>query len=281
MVQIPCLNNAVGPGTASHLLQMGTTQSAANGHASACRPMSKQYHASSYTFHDLHKVDLIFDEITMAVNKNKKVMAAKQFQVLGIRCYVLNPTACVHRMTTLVKTARQRSHLQDFPSESLYLLLVHTRLEGHLLTWHSWLTLVEVMLQEPRFSRLSWPAAHLISSIRLTRTSKIDQSLRWLHCAIGCLLVVVFQFISVELTIRWNSIRGLQNIGTVGQLVPLMIVVGGLSNVSYCECKARWFGQLLCDTEEDSGRLSNQDLGDAYYGCRRLREKLNAPLTLV
>ena len=265
-------------GTLLPALPMSLTHSATCGQSSPSNRIARQHNAPLYTFHHLHQMDLIFDDVITAVNQNKKAMETRQFHVLGIRCYVLNPITCIHRITKLVKLLSQRSYLKGFPLESLYVLMVHGRLEGHLLTWHSWLTLVEVILQERRLSNLSWPTAHLISGIRLSKRTKADQRLRWLHSAIGCLFIVIVQVVSVELTIRWNNIRGLQNIGSVGQLVPLMIGVGGLSNVLYGECKARWFGRLLFDTTQDSDRPVNQDLADAYYGCKQHRERLFGPL---
>ena len=264
-------------GTPLHALPTGVTHGATCGQSSSGNGVANQHNASSYTFHHLHQMDLIFDDVIMAVNQKKKAMETKQFNVLGIRCYVLNPITCIHRITKLVKIVCQQSYPEGFPFESLYVLMVHGRLEGHLLTWHAWLTLVEVVLQESRLSSLSWPTAHLISGIRLSKTTKADQSLRWLNYAIGCLLIVIVQVVSVELTIRWNNIRGLQNIGTMGQLVPLMIGIGGLSSVLYGECKARWFGRLLFDTPQDSDRPVNQDLADAYYGCKQYREMLFGP----
>ena len=265
MVQSSDLRNDIGPATLASTSPGTVSRQSSTGHS-----ISKQYNSPLYTFGELHKVDLIFDDIIMRAKEDEKAMGVKEWQILGMKFSVTSPSACVHRIMKFLRVVRQCSYREGLPLGSFYLLLVHCQLEGHFLMWYSWLTLGEAILQETRFSRLSWPAAHLISVIRLTKTTKVEQSRRWRGYAINGLLLIFYQIASLELTIRWNSISGLHNIGTVGQLVPLMIGLGGLANTLYWECKARWFN----DTKEDEGRLSYEDLADAYYECKQLREKL-------
>ena len=81
--------------------------------------------------------------------------------------------------------------------------------------------------QEPPNWRLLAIASDIqLSQIPLTISPKV-----WTFMAIDKLLIIIALIVQVELTIAWNHISGLQNLNTLGQLIPFILGVGGLLKV--------------------------------------------------
>ena len=80
--------------------------------------------------------------------------------------------------------------------------------------------------QPPHWHLLVLASDAQLSQIPLTITPKV-----WTLMAMENLAIVVVLIVQVELTIAWNHISGLQNLNTLGQLIPFILGVGGLLKV--------------------------------------------------
>ena len=48
--------------------------------------------------------------------------------------------------------------------------------------------------------------------------------------------------VAVELTLRWNDVKGVHDVGSTGQLLPLIIGISGLGRVGYALVKRAGVG---------------------------------------
>jgi len=90
--------------------------------------------------------------------------------------------------------------------------------------------------------------------------------------------------IGTELTIQWNEIRGVQKLGSVGQLIPFCVGVGGLFRVVWAavmeqerQDKERWcyFGRCNSADRRDEWK----EASEGFQRCRDAFEKENAQVT--
>jgi hypothetical protein len=78
-------------------------------------------------------------------------------------------------------------------------------------------------------------------------------------------LIHTFVILQIELTIRWNGITDLGGVGNVGQLIPLLVGVGGLSLVvargieGACKGVSSW--------KDDSGKDGRNDVWENFLGA--------------
>lgn len=49
----------------------------------------------------------------------------------------------------------------------------------------------------------------------------------------GCLLILILSVAAVELVIKWNNVMGVNDIYSTGQLIPLVVGIGGLIQVLF------------------------------------------------
>lgn len=107
-------------------------------------------------------------------------------------------------------------------------------------------------LTHSSYPNLDWRNIAIISRIKLTLDPPppVTKARRLLHGWIlfGACAVLV---ISTELTIQWNYITGINNINSVGQLVPFTVGVGGLIKVCW---------SAVFDKEERESRWENKCL---------------------
>ena len=87
----------------------------------------------------------------------------------------------------------------------------------------------------------SWPVVSIASSLLLTPSSVPKKVwLRWYYAGFD-LFIHVIAILQLELTLRWNHVRGLSALWTsVGQLIPFIIGVGGLGLVVSRFCVKIW-----------------------------------------
>ena len=101
--------------------------------------------------------------------------------------------------------------------------------------------------------------------IRETRLAKVNHPARWGLWSILTFLLCIQGILTIELTLLWNHVSGLNNLGTVGQLVTFIIGVGGLLKVIWARVRASW----RKETEElTSLEILHKSLADAYYTCK-------------
>lgn len=105
------------------------------------------------------------------------------------------------------------------------------------LSWQRNASCSEMMrraLVHPAYQTLSAKDIALASRILLTvEPLKPPNRKRTIELAYVLFCTCSLLVIGSELTIQWNYIRGVQNLMTVGQLIPASIGVGGLGRVIY------------------------------------------------
>lgn len=82
---------------------------------------------------------------------------------------------------------------------------------------------------------------------------------------------LILFIIGVEMMIRWNHIVGVNSLGSTGQLLPLIIGVGGMFRVIHCLFKGLW-GKLFAH------RHPQQDNGSGLENSGSTTELTNLPL---
>jgi hypothetical protein len=81
---------------------------------------------------------------------------------------------------------------------------------------------------------LPLPQPHIIALASRTIITRLPPPTRYhrFSQALIALFVHVFVILQIELTIKWNNITDLGGVGNVGQLIPLLVGVGGLALVA-------------------------------------------------
>ena len=96
----------------------------------------------------------------------------------------------------------------------------------------------------------NWRLLAIASDIQLSQIPLTISPRVWTIMAIDKLLIIIALIVQVELTIAWNHISGLQNLNTLGQLIPFILGVGGLLKVLWAKwCMVRK-GVQECPKEE-------------------------------
>lgn len=137
-------------------------------------------------------------------------------------------------------------------------------------------------LEHPRYQLLE---ERWITVLTLTHIARLPKRNPWGYWSLSALrgaALCITQILSVELTLRWNSVYGLQGLGTVGQLIPFIIGVGGLLKVMNSGLKKWWYRVRYRGAQalEAKTRSKNEDgidreLADAYARCKEAYEQLH------
>lgn len=97
--------------------------------------------------------------------------------------------------------------------------------------WYKYPLMLEAALQDPRHKRIS--KATLLATIAIHRAqlpnSRPTPHVVWSACI--SLAMCVELVLSIELSLYWNGIGGMGNVGAPGQLIPAIIGIGGLVKV--------------------------------------------------
>lgn len=86
-------------------------------------------------------------------------------------------------------------------------------------------------LLSPQHLTLSAPTLSTFLSFHRANLPYENEKHYYIPSAIQTFLVTIALVLTIELSIRWNHIQGVNNLGTVGQLVPAVLGVGGLVKV--------------------------------------------------
>ncbi|MCJ1419713.1 hypothetical protein MMC32_006069 [Xylographa parallela] len=129
-----------------------------------------------------------------------------------------------------------------------------------------WPTTVERMLdmnmQNPP---PDWHALAIASDIKLTQMSYTRPRRVWTLLAAKSFVVIVLLILQIELAIGWNGIYGLSGLNTVGQLIPLILGIGGLVQVLWEKwCHVRK-GIRASQVEAEKQRLSEYEEAMEQY----------------
>jgi hypothetical protein len=101
-----------------------------------------------------------------------------------------------------------------------------------------------------------WPSVSLTSTLLLTSPSTPKKIWLGWYYALLDLMIHVIVILQLELTLRWNRVSGLSGLWTsVGQLIPFIIGVGGLSLVL-----GRWTVRAWAKRAKRKGEKSGWDI---------------------
>ena len=129
--------------------------------------------------------------------------------------------------------------------------------------WYQYPIMLEAALQHPYHRRVSKSA--LMATIALHKaqlpTSRPAPNVLWSACA--SLAMCVELVLSIELSVHWNCIGGMGNVGAPGQLIPAILGIGGLVKVVWV-----WWSMGNVVEEVDDG------VGKELRGCVEVYQRL-------
>ena len=98
-------------------------------------------------------------------------------------------------------------------------------------------------LNAARDSPLDWRFFKIASDLALSQIPASTKKRVWYWGAIQQFLLIVFLVFQLEFTIVWNNVHGLQSVSNLGQLIPLIIGVGGLVKVLWGKARMLYEGK--------------------------------------
>ncbi|MCJ1241554.1 hypothetical protein MMC14_009559 [Varicellaria rhodocarpa] len=121
----------------------------------------------------------------------------------------------------------------------------------------------------PRYTTLDPESLDAYLLLRTTSLPSQNRKSYTIPTAAFTLLVTVGIILSIELGLRWNAVQGVQSIGAVGQLVPMILGVGGLVKVAWA-----WWVERRRGEGEDNGEeeepwiVEAEKCAEVYYSLR-------------
>ncbi|CAF9909705.1 MAG: hypothetical protein ALECFALPRED_005977 [Alectoria fallacina] len=132
--------------------------------------------------------------------------------------------------------------------------------------WYNYPIMLEVALQDPCHKGIS--KSTLLTTIALHKAqlpaSRPTPHIIWNACA--SLAMCVELILSIELSIYWNHIGGMGNVGAPGQLIPAIIGIGGLVKVVWI-----WWSRDNAVEEVDDG--VGKELRECVEVYQRLKQE--------
>ena len=202
------------------------------------KPKEGLHKASGMHFAGIRDAEVYLDSIFSIYTKNTTRLGRRRIlHLFRGRKHIYIPQIPHHRDPDSARYARCvwttiKSTWTNKPSIGLrWRLALHMSALGQHPPWR-WPRFLHRMYevnqrQEPPNWRLLAIASDIqLSQIPLTISPKV-----WTFMAIDKLLIIIALIVQVELTIAWNHISGLQNLNTLGQLIPFILGVGGLLKV--------------------------------------------------
>lgn len=138
--------------------------------------------------------------------------------------------------------------------------------------------LLQRALTEPSHRDQNWRTLAVMTNIRFTRMPDTTRKWYWVPSAVQGGVFIVGVVLSVELTLRWNGVTGVNQIGTVGQLVPFVLGVGGLIKVLWSWLQMR-LGTVHDEGLDDGERSPESRLANAYYERKEAYERSIGKIT--
>jgi hypothetical protein len=144
----------------------------------------------------------------------------------------------------------------------------------------SYSKILRLALNHPTYSVARSKDIVLASRILLSTEKPVKPTRGWYigigWATLGACSVLI---IATELTIQWNGIKGVQNLSSVGQLIPFTLGVGGLLKVIYSAVAERELQELgtFCYFERCSKEGKKEkwkETGDEFMKCRKAFARL-------
>ncbi len=172
-------------------------------------------------------------------------------------------------LRTCFNTTFRAIRRRQFNSPAVAILFSHIyALQSQPFYRYPWL--LHRALAEPSHRDQKWRALATMANIRITRIPDTTMKWYWIPSAVQGGIVTIGLVLSIELTIWWNSISGVDQIGTVGQLVPFVLGVGGLVKVLWSWLR---FGMVHEHEIEDRVDSPERRLAAAYYKRKEAYER--------
>lgn len=142
--------------------------------------------------------------------------------------------------------------------------------------WYKYPLMLEAALQHPYHKRVSKPT--LLATIALHKAqlppSRPTPHVIWSACV--SLAMCVELVLSVELSLFWNRIGGMGNVGAPGQLIPAIIGIGGLVKVVW-----GWWSRgddkvEGVDCDDDGVGKELRECVEVYQRLKKEREEILA-----
>ncbi|KIW09118.1 hypothetical protein, variant 1 [Verruconis gallopava] len=141
----------------------------------------------------------------------------------------------------------------------------------------SYPTIMRLAVRDPCLANVSSKDLLLASRIILS-TEKVVHPSRawWLAMGYTMLSVCSVLIIGTELTIQWNRITGVQDLTSVGQLIPFTLGVGSLLKILWSAMMEREEAQEFCYFGHCAKEAKGQhwkEAGEMFLKCREELEK--------
>jgi hypothetical protein len=148
----------------------------------------------------------------------------------------------------------------------------------------SYLKVLRLSIQHPLYGTAKSKDIVLASRIILSTEPNVRPSKKWwvsvAWFTLGTCSVLV---IGTELTIQWNGIKGVQNLSSIGQLIPFTLGVGGLIKVVYTAVTERetretdeWCYYARCSKDSRNKKEAWKEASETFMRCRETLRKKTA-----
>ena len=228
-------------------------------------------------FQELYAADTYISSVLSACPES--ILTSTRFQITflhgSIKLYIpyLGPSLGTDPvpLRTCLATILGAIHRHQFNSPAVAIVFSHIyALQKQPFYRYPWL--LHRALIEPSHTEQNWRTLATMANIRITCMPNTTRKWYWIPSAVQAGVVTVGLVLSIELTIWWNSITGVNQIGTVGQLVPFVLGVGGLIKVLWSWLRMR-FGTEGGDGEGVGEEGPEARLATAYYGRKEGYER--------
>lgn len=136
--------------------------------------------------------------------------------------------------------------------------------------WYHYPIMLEAAMQDPCHKRIS--KSTLLATIALHKaqlpTSRPTPHVLWSACA--SLAMCVELILSIELSLHWNHVGGMGNVGAPGQLIPAILGVGGFVKVAW----VWWSTDKAIAEEGDKVGKELRECVEVYQRLKQEREEL-------
>lgn len=232
-------------------------------------------------FRDLYAADTYITSVLSACPDS--ILSSTRFQTTilhgFIKLYIpyLHPTHgtdAVPLRTCLATLLRATHNHHTLNAPALAILLAHIyALQSQPFYRYPWL--LHRAVTDPAHPAQHWRPLATIANIRIARLPATTRKWYWIPSAVQAGVVTVGLVLSVELTVAWNGVSGVNQIGTVGQLVPFVLGVGGLVKVlwSWLQGRLGTGGEEALGVGGEEAESSGSRLAAAYYGRKEAFER--------
>lgn len=234
-------------------------------------PKRGLHNAGVVSYAGIRDAEIYLDSIFSLYTKDTARLGRKRLlHLFGGRIHIYVPRFRHQRnlqsicYTRCVWTTMKSTWINKPPRDLRWRLALHMAALGQHPPWR-WPRFLHHMCQinetrePPHWHLLAIASDAQLSQIPLTIIPKV-----WTFMAIENLLIIIALIVQVELTITWNHIRGLQNLNTLGQLIPFILGVGGLLKVLWGKGCMVWKG-IKEDPKENGRHRGNYEAAIERY----------------